>query len=144
MIINFLLEKITVIKNKDVTGNIEAKNNLKITDITEQNISSIAKKQAAMNIHFTFTIAYEPNIANIALEGKVLYLTDEKMKKDLLETWKKEEKIDPKISQPILNNILTKCNIKALSLASEVNLPPHIPFPRLALKAEVETQKKAS
>ena len=144
MIINFSLEKIIVIKSKEPTGNLEAKNNVKITNISEQNIASIAKTKAALNIHFSFTIAYEPNIAEVNFEGKVLYLTDEKTKKSMLDEWKKDKKIDPKISQPILNNILTKCNIKALTLTNDVNLPPHIPFPRLALKSDVDTQRTAS
>ena len=56
----------------------------------------------------------------------------------------KVKKVDAKRSQPILNSILQKCNVKALSLGNEVGLPPHIPFPRLALKSDVGVEKQAA
>jgi len=141
MIVNFLLEKINVEKKKDIVGNVEVKNNTKITNITELALDALGKKQNALNINFSFTITYEPNLAAIVIEGRVVDLLDEKEEKTILSTWKKEQKIDPKYSTPWMNAILARCNVKALSLGNDINLPPHIPFPRLAQKSKIEKKK---
>lgn len=141
MIVNFLLEKINVEKKKDVIGNVEVKNNTKITNITEQTIDALGNKQSALNVQFSFTLNYEPNLANIIIEGRVIDVPSEKDKKSILDAWKKESKIDPKYSSAWMNLILARCNVKALSLGNEVNLPPHIPFPRLAKKGQIEKKK---
>lgn len=141
MIVNFLLEKISVEKNKEIAGNVEVKNNAKITDLKEQTIDALGNKQTAVNVHFAFKITYEPNVASINIEGKIIDVMEEKDKKELLATWKKEAKIDPKYSSTWMNLILSRCNVKALSLGNDVNLPPHIPFPRLAKKNQIEKKK---
>lgn len=141
MIVNFLWEKISVEKKKDVVGNVEVKNNAKIVELTEQAIDAMGAKQSAINVKFSFTITYEPNIAVIALEGRIIDMMDEKERKEVLMTWKKERKIDPKISSRWMNLMLAKGNVKALTLGNEVNLPSHIPFPRLAKKAQIEKKK---
>lgn len=141
MIVNFLLEKISIEKKKDIMGNVEVKNSTKITNIAEQAIDALGNKQSALNIQFSFTLNYEPNLANIAIEGRVIDLLGEKDKKSILDTWKKEAKIDPKYSSAWMNLILARCNVKALTLGNEVNLPPHIPFPRLAKKGQIEKRK---
>jgi hypothetical protein len=41
------------------------------------------------------------------------------------------KKIPDKMRVPIFNFIMSKCNIKALSLEDDLNLPYHIPMPRL-------------
>ncbi|MBS3145007.1 hypothetical protein J4208_05480 [Candidatus Woesearchaeota archaeon] len=141
MIVNFLLEKISVEKKKDVTGNVEVKNKTKITDLKEQTIDALGNKQNTLNVYFSFSITYEPNIASILIEGKIIDVMDEKDKKAVLESWKKDSKIDPKYSSPWMNAILSRCNVKALSLGNDINLPPHIPFPRLAKKGQIEKKK---
>jgi Holliday junction resolvase-like predicted endonuclease len=144
MIVNFSLSKIQVAKNKELKGNVEARNNVKITDILEQNVSSFAEKKGAVNVQFSYTVSYGEEFGMIAMEGKALYLVEDKEKKEMLDQWKKEKKVDQKHSQKILNHILQRCNIRALSLELEVGLPPHIPFPRVALKSQVAGEKKAS
>ena len=144
MIVGFILDKINVSKNKEIKGDIEAQNNVKITNITEQNITSLSAKGSGLDIAFSFEVKFGKDLASINFEGKALYMVEEKEKKEMLDDWKKDKKVDPKRSQPILNSILQKCNIKALSLTEEVGLPPHIPFPRLALKSQVEGEKQAA
>ena len=36
----------------------------------------------------------------------------------------------------VLNFVLAKCNIKALILSQDVNLPPQIPLPKLTTKKQ--------
>ena len=141
MIVNFLLEKINVEKKKEIVGNVEVKNNTKITNIAELTLDALGKKQSTLNINFSFALTYEPNLAAITIEGRVVDLLDEKERKVILDAWKKEQKVDPKYSSAWMNVILARCNIKALSLGNDINLPPHIPFPRLAQKSKIEKKK---
>ena len=38
----------------------------------------------------------------------------------------------------LLNTILTKCNVQALILSQEVNLPPPIPMPKVQIAQQTE------
>ena len=40
----------------------------------------------------------------------------------------------------VLNFVLAKCNIKALALSQDVNLPPQIPLPKLTAKKQEAEQ----
>ena len=51
--------------------------------------------------------------------------------KEYLSSWEKDKSIPTDIMSQILNTILFKCNVKALNLSQEVNLPPHIQLPRV-------------
>ena len=48
---------------------------------------------------------------------------------DILKTWKKDKSLHKDITQLIINAVLSRCNIKALELSQDVNLPPHIRLP---------------
>jgi hypothetical protein len=41
----------------------------------------------------------------------------------------------------ILNTVLTKCNIEALILSQEVNLPSPIPLPKVKVDSAEDTEK---
>jgi len=136
MIINFSLDKIHVERKNIQASKVEARNNLKIIEIQEQSLEPISKEKA-LKFSFTYTVSYEPQIALLEITGNILYKNDEKKLKEILSLWTKEKKINPNISTFIFNHILTKCNIKSLKLAEELNLPPHIPFPKIALKTNI-------
>jgi hypothetical protein len=56
----------------------------------------------------------------------------------IMAEWKKEQKVDKDIMTPLLNTVLTKCNIQALILSQHVNLPPPIPLPKVDVSAKQE------
>ena len=78
-------------------------------------------------------LIYEVNdkIATITLEGNVTFFDKPAAIDDIMKGWKKDKKVAPEVMTPILNTILTKCNVEALLLSREVNLPPPIPMPRV-------------
>ncbi len=143
MILNFTLEKVHAEKKKNPTSDIKAKNSLKIIEVKEQALSPL-DNQKVLKFNFLFAISYDPDIAYIEFQGHVVYMTDEKLQKEILANWTKNKQINQELSAPIMNLILTRCNVKALSLSQELNIPPHIQFPKLALKSEIESMKKAS
>ena len=143
MIINFRLDKIHIERKNQPKGNIEAKNNLKVIDIDHESLSALTK-QKALNFKFLFSVVYEPDIAKAEIGGNVTYMADEKQIKEIVEKWKKEKKIKPEIAAPIFNYILAKCNVKALGLEEDLELPFHIPIPRLKAKSEISSKLQAS
>jgi len=109
---------------------------LKIEDIEEEKIP-IGKQEDILKFNFEFKVTYEPKIGEIVMKGNVLYLEDPKVIKEVVKKWKKDKTIEPEVMKRIFTAILTKCNVRALTLAEEVNLPPHINLPN-----RVEIAKK--
>jgi|TARA_Y100000310_G_scaffold336536_1_gene421353 hypothetical protein len=141
MIVNFTLEKINCIKKAPLQGKIEAKNSIKFLEILEEQVPEGMKKQGLVNFKFEYKIAYLPDIASIELVGIVQLLTTNENKEEILKKWAKESKIDPSVSNGVVNFILTKCGIKALSLSQELGLPAHISLPKIAIKQKESSQK---
>ena len=138
MILNFGIEKIIAERHEIKEANkkgLEAKNNLKIEKVEEVALEPLTKEKI-LKITFTYSIQYTPKIATIELTGNVLYMADEKRRKEIIEGWKKEKKLDTNLAQIVINYALNRCNIRALTLGQELNVPPHIPFPRITTKTE--------
>ena len=55
---------------------------------------------------------------------------DDKVK-EILKSWKKDNKVDKDILGPIYNTILSKCNVQAIVLSRDIQLPPPIPLPKV-------------
>jgi hypothetical protein len=134
MILNFNFDRINIERSKEAPKTIDAKNNLKILSIEEDKLP--IDQQKILKFIFQFSVDYEPKVAKLEFHGHLTYLNEEKKMKEILSSWSKEKKIPPEVSAPVMNFLLTKCNIRALSLAQDFNLPAHIPFPRIALKSE--------
>jgi len=129
--IGFNFDKIEASKDVDeVKGNINIKHTLNIKDVKQQEIT-MDKKQEVLKFIFEFKLNYEPNIGTITLTGNMLYLEDQKKMKEIMQEWKKDKKLPLNITQGLFNTILAKANIKALNLAQDINLPPHLPMPKI-------------
>jgi hypothetical protein len=130
-VIGFNFNKITVEKKEINKGKVNISNNVAIKNIEQKDISLGKDKQDALKFKFEFTSKYEPGLGSILLGGDVLFLTDAKKSKEVLDGWKKDKKVPKEIMANILNTVLSRCNIQALILSQEVNLPPPIPMPKV-------------
>lgn len=149
VVVGFNLKKILIERKSIVRGQIKINTKMNITNVKKEDIKLTAGKDV-INFNFEFMISYinvEDNtnpIADIIFEGNVLYLTDPKDTKKILDDWKKN-KIEEDTKLKVLNTILAKCNIKALVLEEDMGLPSHLPLPRLSGKEkdqEKEEKKK--
>ena len=136
MIVGFGFTKLSAEKIEKSKGKIDINNNVSIKDVVEDNLSLGKDKQNIVKLIFEFTSNYEPAVGKILFEGEVLYLEEPKKVKEILSSWKKDKKLQKEVMAGILNTILTKCNIQALILSQEVNLPPPIPMPRVQVQAQ--------
>lgn len=127
-IVGFNLNQISAEKSNKITGKLNIKNDLAIKGIEQEKIA-LEKSEEILKFNFEYIINYEPNIGKIAITGNILYMDEPKKIKEILNDWKKQKKLSKELAPRILNTILSKCNIKALNLSQDINLPPHIKMP---------------
>lgn len=137
-IIGFQFNKILIEKYSPVQGKISVNNNVALTNVEKSELVFGNEKQNILRFDFEFNASYEPKggkkVASIILHGGLTYLDQPAKIAELEKGWKKDKKIPREVMTPILNSILSKCNIEALVLAKEINLPPPIPMPKVNVK----------
>lgn len=135
MIVGFTFTKLSVERHTSLQGKIGVKNDLNIRDVQEQPLApDMSSNQQAVSFAFVFTVSYTPHVADITILGNVLYAAAPKTISEILSTWQDKKKVSADISVDVLNFVLQKCNIRALELAQEFNLPLHIPMPTVNLQ----------
>ena len=133
MIVGFGFTKLSAERIEPAKGKIDINNNVSIKDVVEDNFSLGKDNQNVIKFKFEFTSKYEPSVGTILFEGDLLYMEEPKKAKEILSSWKKDKKIPKELMEGLLNTILTKCNVQALIMSQEVNLPPPIPMPKVQL-----------
>jgi len=133
-IVGFSFTKINVERKKAVSGKLGIKNNVAIKSVEKSDLSFGSTKQAAVKFNFEFSAIYEPDVGQIVLVGEVLDVEDEKKTKEILDEWKKDKKVPQDVMNNILNTVLSKCNVEALILSRDINLPSPIPLPKVSTK----------
>ncbi|MEM4263998.1 MAG: hypothetical protein QW666_03855 [Candidatus Woesearchaeota archaeon] len=133
-IVGLNFSKIIVDRQGMPKGKISVTNNIQVKAVEKTDLAVGKAKQNALKFEFEFNAKYEPNIASIKLEGTTTYFDAPEKIEELEKAWKKDKKLPKEVMTPVLNNILTKCNIEALILSREVNLPPPMQLPSVQLK----------
>ena len=131
MIIGVNFRKLHMEKRNSASGKIDINNNVSIKDIEESDFSLGKQKQKGLTFIFEFTSKYEPDVGDILFTGELLYLGDQKTNEDILKGWKKGKNAPKEIMEDVINTILTRCNIEALLLSRDINLPPPVPLPKV-------------
>jgi len=126
--------KIVVEKHAPVKGKVQVNNNVVIKEVERADLKIGTPEQGALKFNFEFTAKYEPEIGDITLNGALTFLEKEEKAKEIEEQWKKDKKIPKEVMSSVLNTILSRCNVQALLLAREVNLPPPIMLPKVNVK----------
>jgi hypothetical protein len=135
-IVGLQINKINVEKLAPAKGKVSVNNNVAVKDVEKTDLTFGASKQDALKFTFEFKASYEPKIATMVFEGTVTHFDKPEQIETLYKGWKKDKKVPPEVMTPILNSILTRCNVEALLLAREVSLPPPIPLPRVKVNAK--------
>lgn len=136
-IVGFNFDKILAEKKEPVTKDLKIKPDVTIEDVKiEEFVISSNKKEKLLKIVFDFSTEYLPKIGIIQINGHILYSGNPKEIEELSTNWKKNKNIKGDIFLQFINSILIKCNIKALSLSQEVNLPPPLRLPTMAKKVD--------
>ena len=127
-LIGFNFSKISIEKKSDKKENLKINTNINIVDISEIKTNFFNSKEILLGVQFNYTIDYSPSIAKIFFEGNILLSIDPKEAKEILKEWK-SKKLQDNFRNIVFNIVFRKCNIKALQLEDEMNLPLHLPMP---------------
>ncbi|MEK6916379.1 MAG: hypothetical protein AABW92_01420 [Nanoarchaeota archaeon] len=131
-IIGFNFKKMTVEKKKSPTGNINIKNNMTVTKVRQANLNLGANQQKGVEFSFSFHVGYEPDIATIDLEGSVLYVAENKITEEILKKWEKNKELSQELMKEVSLHVVSKCNVQAIVLSKEMQLPPHIAMVKIS------------
>lgn len=126
-VVGFSINKMLTERKNAVRGKISIRNNVAIKNLERADLSFGKAKQEGLKYSFEFSCVYDPNIGQILIEGDVLDLQEKKVVDDALALWKKDKKLDAATMRTIMSTVFSKCNIQALILSRDMNLPP--PFP---------------
>jgi len=137
-IVGFNFEKMTVERLNPIKGNLSVKNDMSIKSIEEEGVLIGERGEKALKFTFEFSAKYEPDVGHIILIGHVLYMDDPKEMKKIITKWKKDKDMPQKVASQVLNTALIRSNIKALHLAQDMNLPPHIRLPTISPKSSAK------
>ena len=133
-VIGFDLNKIMVERTGNVAGEIKINNNVAIKEIDKIGIPIKRDDQEGLRFGFEFTSSYEPKMGKVIIRGNIVVVENKKKAEDILKQWKKDKKAESDVMTAVLNMVLEKCNIEALILSRDVNLPPSIPLPKVKPK----------
>jgi hypothetical protein len=131
VIVGFNFKIINAEKKGAYTGKININNNVSVKALEESPLSVSSQKQSTINFVFEYTSSYEPNVAFLQLTGELSWLDNSERINEIMDEWKKTKKLPKDIMPAVLNNILARCNIEAIILSKELNLPPPIPLPKV-------------
>lgn len=127
-VIGFNFNKIEAYVEPDKPkGNINVNSRPTIKNVAKKELK-IPGVENAVSVEFNFEITYEPKLGGVTLAGEVLYKTNNNTKK-LLDTWKKDKKMEEKMGVEVMNTIFRKCLTRAVPICEDLRLPPPINFP---------------
>ena len=141
-IVGFSFMKINAERKASVIGQININNNIQLKELQEAKLG-LGGDRGALRISFLFSSTYAPNVALLSMEGEVLVLVDAKQQASMLENWKKSKQLPRELAEMVMNHILDRCNIQALLLAKDLNLPSPVPLPKVQVNMPPAQTKEA-
>lgn len=80
-------------------------------------------------IKFVFTCRYPASIGLIRLTGQAFYSDTADAMKAAVATWQKNHRLPESIEPSVLNTIMARSTLEAISLSRILQIPPPIPLP---------------
>jgi hypothetical protein len=140
--IGFSFKKINVEKlASNSLEDIKINANIEIPEIFSVKPTDLLKpKDELLGVRFVYTLSYEPDFAKLAFSGEIVLEVDPKSAKEILKAWKENKEMLEEFKMLVFNIILRKCNLKALEIEDEMNLPLHMPMPTIQQKDDKESK----
>lgn len=111
-------------------GNVKVNNNLSITNLEEANLG-LEDTKKGIKITFSSTTQFEPDIAEIVLDGEMTLLGNSEEAQKLLDTYEEKGTIHEDYRTKLLNNMMNKCSLESILISRELNLPSPVPLPKM-------------
>ena len=133
-VIGFNLTKVSIEREEKPEGKLEIKQNIHIDDLAIEKVP--ISKDEAIRLKFVFSVDYnDGKFARLELKGNVILLPQKDELKKFKKAWQ-DKQVPEESKVPLFNFIMNKCNIKAIQLEDEMNLPIHVQLPKLQFKKE--------
>ncbi len=133
-IVGFNFKKISAEKKIHIKNN-KIQNIIKIASLEGSTIKIGSEEMDATMISFEFSVDYA-EAGKLEFLGNIIYYDTKEVVKELITSWKKNNKVTPQFGTMIYNYIMARCNIKALQFEDEVGLPLHLRLPRLKISQD--------
>jgi len=133
-IVGLQFSKILVEKHAPVKGKVQVNNNVQLKELEKTDLMVGSAKQGALKLTFEFTAKYEPKFADMIMNGSLTFVDTPDKVNEVLEGWKKNKQLPREVTASVLNTVLSRCNIEAIILAREVNLPSPVPLPKVQVR----------
>jgi len=138
-VLGFNLTKISAEKNSKVTK--PPVTNIEFIDYEKEKVDFL-KDSEAVKIGFKYDLVYEgetkkenSNEGQVLFKGNVILSVSKEEIKKITKEWKKKQLPDD-VKVLLFNLILRRCTPKAVHLQDEINLPFHVPMPRIGQRKE--------
>jgi hypothetical protein len=135
-IVGFNFMKIIAERKHALGGKIGIQPNISIKDVVPTDMALGKNKENGLVFSFEYKFVYEPGVGEILMVGELFYMNDAKKIKDVLDKWKKDKKVEPDVLSEVLGAAAQKCNVEAILMSREVNLPTPIRLPNLVVKKQ--------
>ena len=129
-VIGFNFTKLSAERLKETVEDIKINTELDFPEIKETKSPFLKIKEELLEAKFEYKVNYEPGLAKVVIQGKVLFSVDEKTANEVLKQWKKKN-LPEDFRILLVNVVMRKSALKALTLCDEINLPVHVPLPTL-------------
>jgi hypothetical protein len=120
-------------KKENFKGEMKINTSPKIISLKEIDVNAIGKKALALG--FEFSTQYNPEIAEVKVNGEIIYV-NEKQKSEILKNWKKNKKLPDNVGIEVLNHLFRHCLLKVATIAEDLQLPPPLNFPVIKPKTD--------
>ncbi len=122
-------------KGPEGEGKVNISNNVSLTDVERQDLS-FQEGQEALQIKFRYVSSYKPEVADIKIEGKLVYVDEDSKVDELLDKWEEDRQLPKDVSREVINYILNKCNVQTIVMSRDINIPSPIPLPKVEEDSE--------
>lgn len=138
-VLNFTFNKISIEKKKDIPKPISINSDIQIKDVKKQELA-VLEGQDVYLFEYDFKLTYE-EYAEVLFNGYVIIMTeDSQLSKNIDELWKSKD-LPKDLKLSLLNIVFAKCNLKALQLEEDVDIPQHLPSPYFSSQPVNSTEK---
>jgi len=139
-IVGMSYTNINVQRNEGVRGSLEVINRTHFTNVEKAPLTIGATKTEVLKFTFEFSIDYKSigkneSAGTIVLSGDVVSTATPDEMKNTLESWNKDKKISKDMTFVLMHYLVPKCNVQAIVLSRDVNLPPPFPLPEVKRKS---------
>lgn len=133
-IISINYNKLSVSKTGNTSQKLSINTVPKIEDVKEGKLNAFGTKSDILNIKFSFTSTFDPDVAKLEIEGMIIYTG--KDNKNIVKEWEKSKSLPEDEHIEIINHLFKTAGLKALQLSEMVGIPPVIALPKLAKAAK--------